>query len=393
MVWERKVSLRQRCRIVDNPCMNRRRQWDIFCKVIDNFGDIGVCWRLSADLAARGEMVRLWVDDASALSWMAPVGATGVEVLPWVQSVESTAVSALLTKQPGDVLIEAFGCDIPPEFLTLWVAQPAKSQPARCWLNLEYLSAEIYVERCHAMPSLASHGPATGWTKWFFYPGFTPQTGGLLREPWLIQRIADVEAQAKEVQPPSDTPRLRVSLFCYEPPALAALLAEWSRHGFAGQAVELLVTAGRTAQAVKAVLNQWQADPVRTESKLLNITWLPWLSQTEFDQLLWRCDLNFVRGEDSVLRALWAGKPFIWSIYPQDDGAHLPKLEAFLQQLGAPASLKSFHRSWNAAGEKLIAPSAADLADWLQHAKVARAAQLGQEDMTTRLLQFVAKNR
>jgi uncharacterized repeat protein (TIGR03837 family) len=385
MVWEQAVSLRQRCRIVDNPCMNRRRQWDIFCKVIDNFGDIGVCWRLSADLGARGEQVRLWVDDASALSWMAPAGAAGVEVLPWMQSVESTTVSTLLASQPGDVLIEAFGCEIPPEFLTLWVAQPPQSQPARCWLNLEYLSAESYVERCHAMPSLVSHGPAAGWTKWFFYPGFTPQTGGLLREPWLPQRMASFQLKNEQQR---DSSRLRVSLFCYEPPALAALLAEWSRHGLDGQPVELLVTAGRTAQAVKAVLGELKADPER-----LNITWLPWLSQTEFDQLLWRCDLNFVRGEDSVLRALWAGKPFVWSIYPQDDGAHLPKLEAFLQQLDAPASLKAFHRAWNAADEKLTPPSTADLAAWRQHAKAARAALLGQEDMTSRLLQFVAKNR
>ena len=390
MVLERTVNLRQRCRIVDNPCMNRRRQWDIFCKVIDNFGDIGVCWRLSADLAARGERVRLWVDDASALSWMAPTGDPGVEVLQWSQSVESSAVSALLARQPSDVLIEAFGCDIPPEFLALWVAQPPQSHPARCWLNLEYLSAESYVERCHAMPSLVSQGPAAGWTKWFFYPGLTQQTGGLLREPWLMQRMADAEPQDEQQR---DTSRLRVSLFCYEPPALAALLAEWSRHGLAGHPVELLVTAGRTAQAVKAALSQWPVDQEKAEPELLKITWLPWLSQTEFDHLLWRCDLNFVRGEDSVLRALWAGKPFVWSIYPQDDGAHMPKLEAFLQQLDAPSSLKAFHGAWNTADEKLAAPSAADLAEWRQHAQAARAALLEQEDMTSRLLQFVAKNR
>jgi uncharacterized repeat protein (TIGR03837 family) len=370
--------------------MNRRRQWDIFCKVIDNFGDIGVCWRLSADLAARGEQVRLWVDDASALRWMAPAGAVNVEVLPWCQSIESTAVSALLAKQPSDVLIEAFGCDIPPEFLTLWVAQPAQTQPERCWLNLEYLSAESYVERCHAMPSLVSHGPAAGWTKWFFYPGFTPQTGGLLREPDLLQRKASGQLENEQRRL---TSRLQVSLFCYEPPALAALLADWSCHGLAGQPVDLLVTAGRAAQAVKRVLSESQADPEKAESKWLHITWLPWMSQTEFDQLLWRCDLNFVRGEDSVLRALWAGKPFVWSIYPQDDGAHMPKLEAFLQRLEAPASLKAFHRAWNVAGDKLTVPSAADLADWRQHAKTARTALLGQEDMTSRLLQFVAKNR
>ncbi len=389
-MWERKVSWRQRCRIVDNPCMNRYRHWDIFCKVVDNFGDIGFCWRLSADLAARGEQVRLWVDDASALRWMAPAGAAGVEVLPWAQSVQSTTVSALLATQPGDVLIETFGCDIPSEFLALWVAQATPSQPARCWLNLEYLSAESYVERCHALPSLVSHGPAAGWTKWFFYPGFTPKTGGLLREPGLLQRMTAVAAQD---EPQGDSALLRVSLFCYEPPALAALLAEWACRGLAGQPVELLVTAGRSAQAVKAVLSQWPAEPEKGNPKLLNITWLPWLSQGEFDQLLWRCDLNFVRGEDSVLRALWAGKPWVWSIYPQDDGAHMPKLEAFLQQLEAPASLQAFHREWNSTSEKLPAPCAADLADWCRHAKAARSALLGQEDMTNRLLQFVAKNR
>ncbi len=370
--------------------MNRRRQWDIFCKVIDNFGDIGVCWRLSADLAARGERVRLWVDDASALSWMAPTGAEGVEVLSWAQSIESTSVAALLAKQPGDVLIEAFGCDIPPEFLALWVVQLEFNKPARYWLNLEYLSAESYVERCHAMPSLVSHGPAAGWTKWFFYPGFTAQTGGLQREPGLLKSMADVEAEVEQHRVSS---RLQVSLFCYEPPALDALLSEWSLHGLAGQPVELQVTAGRTAQAVKAVLSQWKTAPGKADPKQLTITWLPWLSQTEFDHLLWRCDLNFVRGEDSVLRALWAGKPLVWSIYPQDDGAHLPKLEAFLQQLDAPASLKTFHRAWNTSGEKLMAPSASDLVDWRQHAESARQALLGQDDMTSRLLQFVAKNR
>ena len=61
--------------------------WDIFCRVIDNHGDLGVCWRLSCDLAARGQQVRLWVDDASALQWMASGALQGevpdVRVLPW----------------------------------------------------------------------------------------------------------------------------------------------------------------------------------------------------------------------------------------------------------------------------------------------------------------------
>ena len=31
--------------------------WDIFCQVIDNHGDVGVCWRLARELAARGHTV------------------------------------------------------------------------------------------------------------------------------------------------------------------------------------------------------------------------------------------------------------------------------------------------------------------------------------------------
>ena len=84
--------------------------WDIFCKVIDNHGDIGVCWRLSSQLALRGEKVRLWVDDASALRWMAPGGQAGVEVLRW------TAGTA--APEPGEVVVEAFGCTLDDAFVT-----------------------------------------------------------------------------------------------------------------------------------------------------------------------------------------------------------------------------------------------------------------------------------
>ena len=383
--------------------MNRRLQWDIFCKVIDNFGDLGVSWRLSADLAARGQAVRLWVDDASALSWMAPLGAPGVTVLPWGQAADATALAALLPANPGEVLVEAFGCEIPPEFLSAWLAAPlpGHSSPVagRCWLNLEYLSAETYVARCHALPSPVQHGPAAGCSKWFFYPGFTPQTGGLLREAGLIERMTVFETKESEswlhslglpgAAPASASP-LRVSMLCYEPPALAALLSHWSARGLAGRPVELLVTPGRSAQAVKAAMAQTNCQP---GSAGLRISCLPWLSQQDYDKLLWACDMNFVRGEDSVLRALWTGKPFVWQIYPQDDAAHLPKLAAFLKQMGAPQSLRAFHAAWNQAGPTLALPDAVGLADWQAHARAARAPLLAQDDLTSRLLHFVAKNR
>lgn len=312
-------------------------RWDIFCKVIDNHGDLGVCWRLSRELAARGDSVRLWVDDASALAWMAPGaregGCEGVQVLPWDPQSQS------LAPEPGDAVIEAFGCDPHPAFLAA-LAQATRArgrQPA--WINLEYLSAEPYVERYHGLHSPVLSGPATGLSKRFCYPGFTARTGGLIREADVDARRAafDREAWLAAQGVPVTGERL-VSLFCYEPAALAALVARW-RAGT--QRTRLLVTAGRARAALNAACPQGAA------GGSLAVTDLPHLTQVDYDHLLWACDLNFVRGEDSLVRALWAGRPFVWQIYPQDDGAHRAKLEAFLQWLQAPPDWSALYRAWN----------------------------------------------
>ncbi len=371
------------------------RYWDIFCKVIDNFGDIGVCWRLAADLASRGHQVRLWVDDASALGWMAPAGCDSVHVLPWGEPLNLPA--ATLDQQPSDVMIEAFGCEIAPEFIAACVRHEQAGGKKPVWINLEYLSAEPYVERCHAKPSPVQSGPAAGWIKWFFYPGFTPSTGGLLREAGLAERMARFDrATWLADQGIAWRGEKLVSLFCYEPPALPGLLAQLAEHGLAGQPVRLLVAAGRAATAVKAVFNdeKW-LQPKENEGYPLSISYLELLPQAEFDHLLWACDLNFVRGEDSVVRALWAGKPFVWHIYPQHDDAHMAKLHAFLDMLDAPPSLRAFHAHWNAeetgqAGDICPAP---DLAAWQITTMAARSRLLAQQDLSTRLLEFVAKNR
>ena len=57
--------------------------WDMFCRVIDNYGDIGVCWRLAADLARAARACGCGSTMRRALAWMAPDGATGVQVVPW----------------------------------------------------------------------------------------------------------------------------------------------------------------------------------------------------------------------------------------------------------------------------------------------------------------------
>ena len=316
--------------------------WDVFCQVIDNHGDLGVCWRLARSLAAHGQRVRLWVDDAAALAWMAP-GATegawgGIEVRPWTTPMDAAALAKL---PPGEVWVEAFGCEIPPEFIAARADGSSATGPLSLkppvWINLEYLSAEPYVERMHALPSPVLHGPAAGRTKWFYYPGFTPRTGGLLREADLpTRRAAFDRASWLHAQGIDWQGERLVSLFCYEPAALPALLGQLAD---ANQPTRLLVTAGRATAAVRhAISNEIGLQPYMDQRGQLSISYLPHQPQDGYDALLWACDLNFVRGEDSLVRALWAGAPFVWQIYPQpEDNAHHAKLAAFLDWLDAHA--------------------------------------------------------
>lgn len=358
------------------------RRWDIFCKVIDNHGDLGVCWRLACQLAVRGERVRLWVDDGSALRWMAPSGHDGVEVIDWRDA--SALLKAVAAPAP-DVLIEGFGCEPAPEL----VARFAEA-PGGAWINLEYLSAEPYVERLHGLPSPVFKGPGAGLSKRFFYPGFTPATGGLLREPGLMERRARFDRTqwlaAKQLAW-TGIGRL-VSLFCYEPPALDALLAQLAQ---GSEPTHLLVTAGRATRAVQALFPE--ATPGRHLPLVhgsLSISYLPYLAQADYDHLLWACDLNFVRGEDSWVRAIWAGAPFVWQIYPQDDDAHHMKLNAWLDWLGAPASLRLFHHAWNGFGARPL-PLLETQGQWLEAAQGARTRLLAQDDLVTQLQDSTAQ--
>ena len=345
-------------------------RWDLFCRVIDNLGDVGVCWRLAADLGARGEQVRLWIDDASALAWMAPNGGPGVEVRGW-PAPDGADVA------PGDVVVEAFGCELPDPVVR---GMAAAARPPR-WVNLEYLSAEHYVERSHRLVSPVMSGPGAGLRKHFYYPGFTPRTGGLLREPDLMARRAEFGARAWlagcgiEARPDERI----VSLFCYDAPALPALV-----DSLAATPTLLLATDGHAARQVAGLLG-----PGMARGALRAIA-LPRLTQRDYDHLLWAADLNFVRGEDSFVRAQWAGQPFVWQIYAQDDGVHHLKLDAFLDRCGAPAAVRAWWHAWNAGLAGL--PALPALASWQVTCENWRAALLAQTDLSTQLLDFVAES-
>lgn len=362
-----------------------RLQWDVFCRVIDNFGDIGVCWRLASALASRGQTVRLWVDDASALAWMAPMGCEGVEVTAWLPDQPMPEGTP-----PGDVVIEAFGCDIDQTWIAMnSIAIHEDSMPAialkgfekphktTIWINLEYLSAQSYAARSHGLPSPVMAGAARGMTKWFFYPGFTAGTGGLIRE---LQADSDhTDSGAAQ----------RISLFCYEPPALGDLLEQLAN---ADQAIDVLVLPGRGQQALEVEIQRKNAmSPAWNKRRQLSIAEQSYMSQQQYDVLLRSCKLNFVRGEDSLVSALWAGRAFVWQIYPQDDGAHAAKLEAFLDWLQAPPDLCEFHRVWNGLSSDPL--PFIQHKSWTECVQAARARLLAQSDLVSQLLDFVEEKR
>ena len=354
--------------------------WDIFCNVIDNWGDIGVCWRLTQQLSQQGIFVRLWVDDAKALSWMQSPSDFPVQIIHWTKTTPCTI--------PGQAFIEAFGCHAPDNFLQ----KVAKQQCPSVWINLEYLSAQNNIDLLHGLPSLQQYGPAKGLTRWFFYPGFTSKTGGLLRESTLDaqQNIFNAEHWLQQTFTPIIPQAQRISLFCYPNQALPELLQQWAQ---SSSPIHLLATPGHTTQQINALnlsSTTTSDTPNTTHHHNLSITRLPYLSQKNFDHLLWSCDLNIVRGEDSWIRALWAKKPLIWQPYTQEDGEHLNKLRAFMALIpNAPQAWQQFQLDWSLQ----TPPRWKDLSNTLPQTAAAlahRRKQLQQmPDLCTSLVTFV----
>jgi uncharacterized repeat protein (TIGR03837 family) len=328
-----------------------RASWDIFCNVVDNYGDIGIAWRLARGLAsAHGLAVRLWVDDLHVFHRIWPAVAVdadcqvceGVTVCAWRTPFEAA--------EPAQVVIEAFGCALPESYL----AAMSACVPPPVWINLEYLSAEPWVAEHHGLPS--PH-PRLPLTKHFFFPGYTPATGGLLAEPGLADRRAAFLATGLPAfwrQFDLDLPQageLRISLFAYENPALPALLDAWAADP---HPITCLVPEGRVIPQLAAWLSVagLQAGDQHQRGDL-RLRVLPFSDQDAYDRLLWACDLNFVRGEDSCVRAQWAARPMVWQAYPQADRAHWDKANALLahytQGLDSSAAqpVTALWRHWN----------------------------------------------
>jgi uncharacterized repeat protein (TIGR03837 family) len=332
----------------------------LFCKVVDNFGDIGICWRLARQLQQEhGIAVTLWVDDLPSFQRICPEVAVNLEI----QQLAGVTVrlwpdneGVFSAADVADIVIEFFAVDIPAGY----IAAMAERNPRPVWLNLEGLSAEEWVEGCHTLPS--PH-PRLPLTKYFFFPGFTNKTGGLLCESSLEEQRRQFQSDPTAMTAflgrfgvtPAEMASLKASLFCYPQAAVPALFDVWQS---GDTAITCLVPEGIAVESVQAFIGEdvgahTRAGAARTRGAL-TVRVLPFVSQPDYDKLLWACDLNFVRGEDSFVRAQWAGRPFVWQIYPQDENLHHKKLRAFLQRYAVSdvadiESLTAFSLHWNGA--------------------------------------------
>jgi len=374
----------------------------LFCKVVDNYGDIGICWRLARQLQQEhGVAVTLWVDDLASFRRICPAVAPDAER----QQLDGVAVrhwrgqdGAYTPADIADIVIEFFACDIPDGY----IAAMAQCTPRPVWLNLEGLTAEEWVEGCHTLPS--PH-PRLPLTKHFFFPGFTAKTGGLLREAALEQQRAQFQSDPAAMAAflaqlglaPAEIEAFKVTLFCYPHAPVRELFDAWQA---GAEAVACLVPEGVAADAVQAFLGTEPVAGAVATRGALTVRVLPFVAQPDYDRLLWAGDVNFVRGEDSFVRAQWAGRPFIWHIYPQDDNLHHKKLRAFLQRYaGGLDSLSACSLHWNGAA---LTPS-----DWPQLWLSLRAAlpdisaraaawqheMDGHGDLAANLLRFAAASR
>jgi uncharacterized repeat protein (TIGR03837 family) len=358
---------------------NTRFSCDIFCRVVDNFGDVGVTWRLAHQLANEFNVAtRLFVDDLATLAKLVPE----LDSLQRAQTLSLVDVhqwpDEAATFVPAACVIEAFQCTLPTGYVNAMALQSI----APVWLNLDYLSAEPWVAEHHLLPS--PH-PQLALTKYFFFPGFEAGTGGLLREQDLFLR-RDSGRQSR------NTAELRVIIFAYSNRAMSELVAAMQS---SASPTILTLPEGKLA-------DQYLQSNADKKTGALEINIQPFVPQAEFDELLWSNDICIVRGEDSFVRAQWAAKPFVWHIYPQSDGAHWNKLTAFLDryciglEVDVEAAVRELWRAWNAEDGPAITAAwqgfTAHQVALESHARYWADKLAKQADLATNLVTFFEKS-
>lgn len=280
---------------------------DIFCQVIDNYGDVGVTYRLAREFKRvyPNKKLRFVINQIEELNLIRK--SENIEVILYkdISKMENSA----------DLIIESFGCEIPKEYMDKALKN------SKLIINLEYFSAEKWVDDFHLQESFLGGN----LKKYFFIPGLSEKSGGILLDNEFLERKKKVEANKEyylEKFGIKEKYDLIGSVFSYEK-NFDSLIEELKK---LNKKVILLILSEKTQKNfIKYFDNGNNYDKIKFVK-------LPFFTYDKYEELLALCDFNLVRGEDSFVRALLLGKPFLWHIYPQDENTHIKKLESFLEK-------------------------------------------------------------
>ena len=280
---------------------------DIFCQVIDNYGDVGVAYRLAREFKRvyPNKKLRFVINQIEELNLIRKSEDIEIILYKDISKIENSA----------DLIIESFGCEIPKEYMDKALKN------AKLIINLEYFSAEKWVDDFHLQESFLGGN----LKKYFFIPGLSEKSGGILLDNEFLQRKKKVEVNNEYylkyfgIKEKYD---LIGSVFSYEK-NFDSLIEELKK---LDKKVILLILSEKTQKNfIKYFDNGNNYDKIKSVK-------LPFFTYDKYEELLALCDFNLVRGEDSFVRALLLGKPFLWHIYPQDENTHIKKLESFLEK-------------------------------------------------------------
>ena len=342
----------------------------IFCRVIDNFGDAGVTWRLAKRLRDLGFPTSLVIDSLETLSRLVPElnpkepvsRVRGITVADW-DAFERVASAGDLSAAGGDwpdLVLETFGCRLPEV-----VEKGLCDEKKRLYMNLDYLSAEEWVEGSHMIWGLH---PSLPIKKLWFFPGFTDRTGGVLIEDGLEEARRAFD-RPSFLEKAGALPGRRTLYFFAYPVNAVGRLADGIRA--ADEPLNLILAPGKASDMLEEAL---------ADAGNVHLIRAPFVAQEEFDDWLRAADGVIIRGEDSFVRAQLAAVPLLWATYPTEDLAHEIKLDAWLARYEtaylpdeAPAR-EAFDRAARAWVKGTLEPS--DFRGWLSSLDIQRRAAL-----------------
>ena len=280
---------------------------DIFCEVIDNYGDVGVAYRLAREFKRiyPHKRLRFFINKTEEINLIKK--SNDIEIIAYKD------ISKI--KNSADLILETFACEIPKEYIDKAL------RSSKFIINLEYFSAEDWVDDFHLQESFLGGS----LKKYFFIPGLSKKSGGILLDNEFLERKKQVEENREyylEKFKIKEKYDLIGSVFSYEK-NFDSLINELKK---LDKKVLLLILSEKTQKNfIKYFDNSNNYDKIKAVK-------LPFFTYDKYEELLSLCDFNLVRGEDSFVRALLLGKPFLWHIYPQEENIHIQKLNSFLEK-------------------------------------------------------------